>query len=69
MNYKLIELFSTACSFGVCFFDQEIENIMNTEYKAAEKLIAENLDKLKTLAEALLKREELTSDEVKKLLG
>jgi cell division protease FtsH len=44
--------------------DEEVREIIDTNYKKAEKLLKENLDTLKRLAEALLDRESLSSSEV-----
>jgi cell division protease FtsH len=49
--------------------DQEVKNIVDTAYQEAKRLLSENLDKLKTLSSALLEKEVLDGEEVKRLLG
>ncbi|XP_076622505.1 SPG7 matrix AAA peptidase subunit, paraplegin [Colletes latitarsis] len=49
--------------------DAEVQRIITEAYKTTEKLLLDNKDKLKKLAEALLERETLTYDDVEKLLG
>nr|XP_031846667.1 uncharacterized protein LOC116433086 [Nomia melanderi] len=49
--------------------DAEVRRIITEAYKATEKLLKDNEDKLNLLAEELLKRETLTYDDVEKLLG
>jgi len=49
--------------------DIEARRIVAEAYRKAEKVLAENKDKLYQLAEALLERETLTYEEVEKLWG
>ena len=49
--------------------DAEVRKIITSAYKATEKLLTDNADKLALLAEALLQKETLTYDDVEKLLG
>ncbi len=49
--------------------DEEVKRIVNEGYIKAKNLLQQNLDKLKTLANALLEKEVLDGEEVKRLLG
>lgn len=49
--------------------DREVDRIIFTAYKRTEQLLAENMDKLKKLAEELLQHETVTYDSVEKLWG
>ncbi|MDD4908819.1 MAG: ATP-dependent zinc metalloprotease FtsH [Candidatus Omnitrophica bacterium] len=49
--------------------DGEIKGIVDNAYDRARLLLKENQDKLKILAQALLEKEVLDAEEVKKLLG
>jgi len=49
--------------------DKEIRALVDAASGRAEKLLSANLDKLSLLAEALLKRETLTGDDVDELFG
>ncbi|PIP20703.1 MAG: cell division protein FtsH [Candidatus Omnitrophica bacterium CG23_combo_of_CG06-09_8_20_14_all_40_11] len=49
--------------------DEEVKRIVNEAYIKAKNLLNENLDKLKTLANALIEKEVLDGEEVKRLLG
>ncbi|XP_014209365.1 paraplegin isoform X2 [Copidosoma floridanum] len=49
--------------------DLEAKTIVTRAYQRTEKLLSENKEKLKTLAEELLKKETLTYEEVEKLIG
>lgn len=49
--------------------DSEVKAIIDSCYERARKLLADNKDKLVLLANTLLEREVLDSDQVKKLLG
>ncbi|XP_058807496.1 paraplegin isoform X2 [Phymastichus coffea] len=49
--------------------DQEARIIIAKVYKKTEQLLLENQDKLKLIAEALLKKETLTYEEVEQLIG
>ncbi|MDD3296371.1 MAG: ATP-dependent zinc metalloprotease FtsH [Candidatus Omnitrophica bacterium] len=49
--------------------DEEVKRIVDECYLRAEKLIKENQEKLDILAKALLEKEVLDVDEVKKLIG
>lgn len=49
--------------------DQEIRKIVDTAYNRAETLLNENMDKLHTIAKALLKLETLDADQYKKIFN
>jgi len=49
--------------------DQEVKLIIEDAYTRAKELLNKNLDKLKTLSKALLEKEVLGGEEVKRLLG
>jgi cell division protease FtsH len=49
--------------------DEEIKKIVNDAYTKAKDLLQQNLDKLKTLTNALLEKEVLDGEEVKRMLG
>jgi len=49
--------------------DEEVKNIVDQAYVRAKAVLQENLDKLKILTAALLEKEVLSGEEVKKLLG
>ncbi|MBD3263607.1 MAG: ATP-dependent zinc metalloprotease FtsH, partial [Candidatus Omnitrophica bacterium] len=49
--------------------DEEVKNIIDSCYKRAKDLITENQDKLKIMANALLEKEVLDVEEVKRLIG
>ncbi len=49
--------------------DEEIERILREEYEAAKKLLRENEDKLRKLAEKLLEKEEMERKEIEQLLA
>jgi len=49
--------------------DQEVRKIIDSCYEQAKKLLTDNIDKLKKLAETLLEKEVMDSVEVRKLLG
>jgi cell division protease FtsH len=48
--------------------DQEVRRIVDESYARAKDLIQKNRDKLETLAQALLKYETITGDEVRTLM-
>jgi cell division protease FtsH len=48
--------------------DVEVRRIINEQYARARKLIEDNLDKLNAIAEALLERETLDSEELDALM-
>ncbi|MCX7919958.1 MAG: ATP-dependent zinc metalloprotease FtsH [bacterium] len=48
--------------------DNEVRSIIDQCYQRAKQLIRENMDKLHTIAEALLERETLDHDDVEKLM-
>ena len=48
--------------------DAEVRNIIDTQYKRARKLIEDNRDKLDALAEALLERETIGSEEIEAIM-
>ncbi len=48
--------------------DEEIRRLVDEAYAEADRLIAENWDKVSRVAEALLKHETLSADEVNKLI-
>ncbi|MCM8801573.1 MAG: ATP-dependent zinc metalloprotease FtsH [Candidatus Omnitrophica bacterium] len=49
--------------------DEEVKRIVDEAYKGAKELLKQNLDKLKTLAKALLEKEVLDGEEVKHIVG
>jgi cell division protease FtsH len=49
--------------------DEEVKSIVDESYARAKSLLQENTDKLKTLANALLEKEVLDGEEVKRMLG
>jgi len=49
--------------------DEEVKKIVDEGYTKAKALLQQNLDKLKTLSNALLEKEVLDGEEVKKMLG
>ncbi|XP_076248876.1 SPG7 matrix AAA peptidase subunit, paraplegin [Calliopsis andreniformis] len=49
--------------------DAEVRRIIAEAYKTTEKLLLDNQDKLIMIAEALLKKETLTYDDLEKLIG
>lgn len=49
--------------------DQEVRKIIDNCYEQASKLLTDNIDKLKKLAEALLEKEVMDASEVRVLLG
>jgi cell division protease FtsH len=49
--------------------DEEVRRFVDEAYNKAKKLLTENQEKLKTLAQNLLEKEVLDVEEVKKLLG
>ncbi len=51
------------------FIDEEIKKIVDEGYLKAKCLLSENVDKLKILSSALLEKEVLGAEEVKKMLG
>jgi len=48
--------------------DEEIKRIVTTSYQKAEKILKENIDRLHVLAETLLEREILDSEEINTIL-
>lgn len=49
--------------------DEEIKHIIDESYQRAKKLIRENHEKLKLLANTLLEKEVLSGEEIKRMLG
>ena len=49
--------------------DEEVKKIVDEAYTKAKNLLQQNLDKLKILASALLEKEVLDGEEVKRMLG
>lgn len=49
--------------------DAEIKHIVDECYQRARKLISENKDRLKLLADTLLEKEVLSGDEIRRMLG
>ncbi len=49
--------------------DQEVKRLVDEAYCRAKKILEDNLNKLRLLAEKLLEKEVLTSEEVKKILN
>lgn len=48
--------------------DEEIKHIIDRNYKRAEKLLKDNLDKLHMMAEALIKYETLNADQINEIM-
>jgi len=48
--------------------DQEVKRFVDEAYKDAERILTENSDKLRLLADALLKYETLTGDDVNRII-
>lgn len=49
--------------------DEEVKKIIDNGYASAKDLLSKNIDKLKTLSNALLEKEVLDGEEVKRLVG
>ncbi|MDD2751904.1 MAG: cell division protein FtsH, partial [Candidatus Omnitrophica bacterium] len=49
--------------------DEEVKRIIDESYVGAKDLLSKNIDKLKVLSNALLEKEVLDGQEVKKLVG
>jgi cell division protease FtsH len=49
--------------------DAEVKKIVDESYQLGRKLLSDNIERLKTLANKLLEKEVLGGEEVKKLLG
>ncbi|HEX9019783.1 MAG TPA: ATP-dependent zinc metalloprotease FtsH [Nitrospirota bacterium] len=49
--------------------DQEIKRFVDDAYKKARVMLTENRDRLKTLASALLEKETIEGEEIRKILG
>jgi cell division protease FtsH len=49
--------------------DEEVKKIVDEAYTKAKALLQENIDKLKTLSNALLEKEVMDGEEVKRLVG
>jgi cell division protease FtsH len=49
--------------------DQEVKSIVDSGYASARDLLRQNSDKLKVLSSALLEKEVLDGEEVKRMLG
>ncbi|MDD4899641.1 MAG: ATP-dependent zinc metalloprotease FtsH [Candidatus Omnitrophica bacterium] len=49
--------------------DEEVKRIIDDSYVSAKDLLSKNIDKLKVLSNALLEKEVLDGEEVKKLVG
>ncbi len=49
--------------------DEEVKKIIDCGYASAKDLLGKNIDKLKTLSNALLEKEVLDGEEVKRLVG
>ncbi|MBE3071306.1 MAG: ATP-dependent zinc metalloprotease FtsH [Planctomycetes bacterium] len=58
--------FSDATSHGL---DEEIKRILDAQFAQAKRLLEQNREALRRVAEALLKREVMTADEVKRVIG
>ncbi|RLB47176.1 MAG: cell division protein FtsH [Deltaproteobacteria bacterium] len=52
-----------------CEIDKEVRRIIDAEYARATKIIAENMDKLDAIAEALLERETLDHEEITAIMN
>jgi cell division protease FtsH len=49
--------------------DQEVKRLVDDAYKKVREVLTANQDKLKTLAAALLEKETIEGDEIRKILG
>jgi cell division protease FtsH len=49
--------------------DEEVTRIVTDTHEAVRELLRDNLDRLKTLAQALLDRETLSNEDIKEILG
>jgi cell division protease FtsH len=49
--------------------DQEIKRLIDDAYKKVRELLSANQDKLKALASALLEKETIEGEEIRKILG
>jgi len=49
--------------------DEEVKSIIDEGYAKAKNMLQQNVDKLKLLSNALIEKEVLNGEEVKKLLG
>jgi cell division protease FtsH len=49
--------------------DEEIRNIVDRNYKRAERILKENLDKLHAMAKALIRYETIDSDQIKDIMS
>ena len=49
--------------------DQEVKGIINDRYKRADKILRDNLDKLHTMADALLKYETINADQIDDIMS
>ncbi|MFA4888666.1 MAG: ATP-dependent zinc metalloprotease FtsH [Candidatus Omnitrophota bacterium] len=49
--------------------DQEVKRIVDESYRSAKDILQQNIEKLKSLSNALLEKEVLGGEEVKRLLG
>ena len=49
--------------------DEEVQSILGAEYTHAKQLLEQNREALQRVAEALLKREVMTADEVRRVIG
>jgi cell division protease FtsH len=49
--------------------DDEVKKIIETAYLRAKKILEENIDKLKIVANKLLEKEVLDAEEVKEIIG
>jgi len=54
---------------GLTIIDEEIKRVIDEAYVKTEEIIKKDLSKLKKLADALLEKEILDAQEVKKILG
>ncbi len=49
--------------------DEEVRNIIDRNYKRAEKILKENMDKLNLMAEALIKYETIDTEQIKDIMA
>jgi cell division protease FtsH len=49
--------------------DQEVKRLIDEAYRKVKEMLTANQDKLKTLAAALLEKETLEGEEIRKILG
>ena len=48
--------------------DQEVRKIIDKNYERARKILSENMDKLHTMSDALMKYETIDADQIKQIM-